>query len=47
MAAIMPDIVLDAVVNGRDAVPAGNDVSGSLLSGVYRCVGHVDRVPLN
>jgi len=40
MAAIMPDIVLEAVVNGRDVVPAGNDVADSLLSGAYRCVGH-------
>jgi crotonobetainyl-CoA:carnitine CoA-transferase CaiB-like acyl-CoA transferase len=40
MAAIMPDVVLEAIVNRRDVVPAGNDVAGSLLSGAYRCVGH-------
>jgi len=40
MAAIMPDIVLEAVVNGRDVEPAGNEVAGSVLSGAYRCVGH-------
>jgi crotonobetainyl-CoA:carnitine CoA-transferase CaiB-like acyl-CoA transferase len=40
MAAVMPDIVLEAVVNGRDVVPTGNAVAGSLLSGAYRCVGH-------
>lgn len=40
MAAVMPDVVHDAVVNGRDVVPHGNDVPGSLLSGAYRCAGH-------
>jgi len=44
MAAFMPDLVLDALVNGRDGAPPGNDVAGSLLSGAYRCVGHDEWV---
>ena len=40
MAATMPDSVLEALANSRDLPPPGNEVTGSLLSGVYRCVGH-------
>jgi len=40
LAAVMPGMLLDALVNRRDAAPPGNDVAGSLVSGVYRAVGH-------
>ncbi len=36
----MPGLLLDALVNDRDAPPPGNAVAGSLLSGVYVAVGH-------
>ncbi len=40
LAAVMPEILLEALVNGRDPPARGNAVAGSLLSGVYRAVGH-------
>jgi crotonobetainyl-CoA:carnitine CoA-transferase CaiB-like acyl-CoA transferase len=36
----MPATLLDASVNGRDSLPPGNTVEGSLLSGVYATLGH-------
>jgi crotonobetainyl-CoA:carnitine CoA-transferase CaiB-like acyl-CoA transferase len=40
MAAIMPDILLEAAINGRDIEPSVNEIPGALLSGAYRCTGH-------
>jgi benzylsuccinate CoA-transferase BbsF subunit len=40
MAATMPEAMLEALVNGRDQVPPGNDVAGAVFSGVFRCLGH-------
>jgi crotonobetainyl-CoA:carnitine CoA-transferase CaiB-like acyl-CoA transferase len=40
LSAIMPAMLLDASVNGRDSLPPGNTVEGSLLSGVYATLGY-------
>ena len=40
LAAIMPGLLLDALVNDCDLPPPGNAVAGSLLSGVFPAVGH-------
>jgi crotonobetainyl-CoA:carnitine CoA-transferase CaiB-like acyl-CoA transferase len=39
MAALLAPALLEPLVNGRDTGPRGNTVAGSLLSGVYRCLG--------
>ena len=37
MASLLAPVVMEPLVNGRDAGPQGNEVPGSLLAGVYRC----------
>jgi crotonobetainyl-CoA:carnitine CoA-transferase CaiB-like acyl-CoA transferase len=39
MAALLAPVLLDPLVHGRDPEPAGNVVTGAILSGVYRCAG--------
>ncbi len=40
LAAVMPELLLDALVNDRDVPPPRNAVGGALLSGVYVGIGH-------
>ena len=39
MAAVMAPLLVEPLVNGRDVVPPGNDVPGTMLSGAFRCAG--------
>jgi crotonobetainyl-CoA:carnitine CoA-transferase CaiB-like acyl-CoA transferase len=40
MTAVMPGLLLDALVNRRNVPPPANRVAGSLLSGAYRALGY-------